>query len=216
MGLFSFLKSDKSPYSDKVWKENDYAIKGMMTDALQAITKNEMPIVVTFFSDTSQRVKDFLSAKQVPYFEIDSANTHDADSQTKVVFTTEANVLNSSSQLLAFLATQSKKQKLDFLFYGHYPIPLRENKILEKLTNIGSDITFYSSLDDRAFKIFGANQIKSTLEKIGLADDEAIEHAMVSRAMKNAREKIELSVKQEIICATEVEWFQRNYKSKKD
>ena len=98
MGLLSFLKSETSPYSDKVWKENDYAIKGMMTDALQAITKNEIPVVVTFFSDTSQRVKDFLSAKQVPYFEIDSANMHYTAGQTKVVFTADANVLNSSSQ----------------------------------------------------------------------------------------------------------------------
>ena len=216
MSLFSFLKSDKPTYSDKVWKENDYAIKGMMTDALQVITKNEIPVVLTFFSDTSQQIMDFLTTKQVPYFIIDSANAQEAPSQSQVVFLLDANLLSSSSQVLSLLMNQSKNRKINVMLFGHYPIPSKENKMLEKLSAVDSNVTFYSSLDDPAFKIFGADQIKSTLEKLGLADEEAIEHAMVTRAMKNAREKIEQSVRQEIPCATKSEWFTKNYKSKEN
>jgi len=216
MGFFSFLKSEKPTYSDKVWKEGEYAIKGMMTDALQLITKNEIPVVLTFFSDTREQVIEFLNQKQVPYFELDAINGQDAINQAQVVFPLDATILTSSTQLITFLTGLSKNQKLNFLFYGHYPIPTKENKILAKLAVMAADITFYSSLDDPAFMIFGADQLKSTLEKLGLSNEEAIEHAMVTRAMKNAREKIEQNVKQEILCATEAEWFSKNYKKSKD
>jgi hypothetical protein len=216
MSLFSFLKNDKPVYSDKVWKEGEFAIKGMMTDALQTITKNEIPVVLTFFTDTRHQIMDFLTTRQVPYVGIDSTNEQDALNQTQVVFLLDATLLNSSTQLISLLTSLSKKQKLNFFFYGHYPIPTKENKILEKLVFPGCEITFYSSLDDPAFMIFGGDQLKATLEKLGLAKEEAIEHAMVTRAMKNAREKIEQSVKQEIPCSTEVEWFSRNYKNAKD
>jgi hypothetical protein len=212
MGLLSFFKSDTPAYTDKVWKESDFAIKGMMMDALQAITRNEMPVILTFFTDTHQQVIDFLTAKQVPNFVIDSSNVQDAILQNQVVFVMDANLLNSSAQVLPFLINQTKKQKLNFLFFGHYPIPSRENKICEKLMAVNGTVTFYSSLDDPAFKVFGGDQLKSTMENLGLADEEAIEHNMVTRAMKNAREKIEKSIKQEIICSTQLEWFQRNHK----
>lgn len=213
MSLFSFLKSDRPVYSDKVWKEGEFAIKGMMTDALQTITKNETPVVLTFFTDTRHHIMDFLTVRKVPYFEIDSTNEQDALNQTHVIFLLDAAQLNSSTQLIALLTSLSKKQKLNFFFYGHYPIPTKENKILEKLVIPGCEITFYSSLDDPAFMIFGGDQLKTTLEKLGLANEEAIEHTMVTRAMKNAREKVEQNVRHEIPCSTEAEWFSKNYKS---
>ncbi len=214
MSLFSFLKSNAPTYSDKVWKEDAYAVKGMMTDALQAITRNEIPIVLTFFTDTSEKVRSFLTTNQVPYFSLEPGNASEAETQPRVVFLLDANFLLSSSQIMSFITNQSKKQKIDFLFFGHYPIPAKENRILEKLSSNNGAITFYSSLDDPSFKIFGADHIKETLSKIGLADDEAIQHTMVSRAMKNAREKIEKSIAHEIVCATELEWFSKNYKDR--
>ena len=215
MGVFSFFKSDKPNFSDKVWKSTEYALKGMITDALQMITRNEMPIALSFFDDTSQQIKEFLNAKQVPYFVLDSSNMQEAATQSNVIFILGAGIVYSSSQLVTFLLDQSKKQKVNFLFFGHYPISTRENKILDKIKPlINSSTTFYSSLDDGAFKIFGADLIKTTLEKLGLADEEAIEHDMVSRSMKNAREKIEENVKHEIVCSTEKEWYHKNYKDK--
>ena len=215
MGIFSFLKNLQLTYSDKVWNEGDFAIKGMLTDALQSITKNEMAVVLTFFDDTKLQVRDFLVAKQVPYFDLDSANLSEAASQSQVVFLLDANLLNTSIHVLSFLLSQSRKQKISILVFRHYPIPSKENKILEKLATIDSEIVFYSSLDDPAFKMFGGESLKSTLEKLGLVGEETIQHAMVTRAMKNAREKIEQGVREEIICPTETDWFNKNYSNKK-
>ena len=97
MGIFSFLKGDKPNFSDKVWKSTEYALKGMITDALQMITRNEMPIALSFFDDTSHHIKEFLNAKQVPYFVLDSSNMQEAATQRKVVFVLDAGLLYSSA-----------------------------------------------------------------------------------------------------------------------
>ena len=62
------------------------------------------------------------------------------------------------------------------------------------------------------FKTAGADRIMSVLDQLGLKEDECIEHAMVTRAMANAREKIESMVKYEVVAKSEEEWFLKNIK----
>lgn len=188
----------------------DAALKGMMTEALQSLTKSEVPVVLSFFDDKQQEVIDFATSKNVPYSVIDISSTTKDD---KSVLLMNAQWLSSSSQALDFLVLLSKTAALNILFYGHYPIPEKENQLLTKIsTTIKTELKFFSSLDDRAFEMFGADNIKSIMEKMGLKEDEAIEHAMVTKSMARAREKIAASVSQEITALTELDWYQKNYK----
>jgi preprotein translocase subunit SecA len=50
------------------------------------------------------------------------------------------------------------------------------------------------------------------LDQLGLKEDECIEHSMVTKAMANARAKIESRVKNEITARSEGEWFLKNVK----
>ena len=47
---------------------------------------------------------------------------------------------------------------------------------------------------------------------MGLKEDECIEHSLVTKAMANAREKIESMVKHEVAAKSEGEWFLKNVK----
>ncbi|ATD55909.1 preprotein translocase subunit SecA [Clostridium chauvoei] len=51
--------------------------------------------------------------------------------------------------------------------------------------------TFYISLEDDLMRIFGSERIQGLMEKLGLEDDEAIDHKMVSKALENAQKKVE-------------------------
>ncbi|MGL5378637.1 preprotein translocase subunit SecA [Clostridium sp.] len=51
--------------------------------------------------------------------------------------------------------------------------------------------TFFISLEDDLMRIFGSEKIQGLMEKLGLEDDEAIDHKMVSRALENAQKKVE-------------------------
>ena len=50
---------------------------------------------------------------------------------------------------------------------------------------------FYLSLEDSLMRLFGSDRIKGLMGKLGLKDGEAIENAMVSRAVENAQKKVE-------------------------
>lgn len=50
---------------------------------------------------------------------------------------------------------------------------------------------FYISLEDDLMRIFGSERIQGLMDKLGLEEDEAIDHKMVSKALENAQKKVE-------------------------
>ena len=50
---------------------------------------------------------------------------------------------------------------------------------------------FYLSLEDSLMRIFASGKVKSMMEKLGMEQDEVIEHPWVTRAIENAQKKVE-------------------------
>ncbi|MBE6054365.1 MAG: preprotein translocase subunit SecA [Clostridium sartagoforme] len=50
---------------------------------------------------------------------------------------------------------------------------------------------FYISLEDDLMRIFGSERIQGLMDKLGLEENEAIDHKMVSKALENAQKKVE-------------------------
>jgi preprotein translocase subunit SecA len=50
---------------------------------------------------------------------------------------------------------------------------------------------FYLSLEDDLLRIFGSDKITIWMERMGLQDDEPIEHRWITRAIENAQKKVE-------------------------
>jgi preprotein translocase subunit SecA len=50
---------------------------------------------------------------------------------------------------------------------------------------------FYLSLEDDLLRIFGADRITGLMERLGMEEDEPIEHGLVTRAIENAQKKVE-------------------------
>lgn len=50
---------------------------------------------------------------------------------------------------------------------------------------------FYISLEDDLMRIFGSEKIQGLMDRLGLEEDEAIDHKMVSKAIENAQKKVE-------------------------
>ncbi len=50
---------------------------------------------------------------------------------------------------------------------------------------------FYLSLDDNLMRIFASSRMAAMMQKLGMQEDEAIEHRMVSNAIENAQRKVE-------------------------
>jgi preprotein translocase subunit SecA len=50
---------------------------------------------------------------------------------------------------------------------------------------------FFLSLEDDLLRIFGSGRITGIMDKLGMEEDEPIEHNMISRAIENAQRKVE-------------------------
>ena len=56
--------------------------------------------------------------------------------------------------------------------------------------DVGESV-FYISLEDDLMRIFGSERIQGLMDKLGLEEDEAIDHKMVSKAIENSQKKVE-------------------------
>ncbi len=50
---------------------------------------------------------------------------------------------------------------------------------------------FYLSLEDDLLRIFGSDRIAGIMDRLGMEEDEPIEHSMISKAIENAQRKVE-------------------------
>lgn len=206
--LFS-KKSDPFTVSDKVWMTEEEAWRGLATEAMKAITQGEIPIVISFFEDSKSRFIAFLSNAGIPLVDCEKGIAFEIDEKKKSIFCVEANYAERMLQ-----QTDLKKYKLVILLDGHYPLISVENKILNDIYVAAGvkSFVFCFSLDSPLMQNFGSERMKSLMESLGIKKDECVEHAMVSKSITRAREKISESVRTEHHTNSEKEWFERNVK----
>jgi hypothetical protein len=94
------------------------------------------------------------------------------------------------------------------VFVEHHPSGIKEKELLEKLPI--REAIFYSALDEPLFKHFGGDKIVLMMEKLGLSENEAIEHPMISAAIENAQEKISTGLVIEHSAQSQADWFSKN------
>ena len=205
--MFSLLKKTSLPaHTDKVWKTRQACLKGMMTEALQVISKSGKPIIISWFDDRHQSLLDFLNQYQVPYVLMDEYFELTDDKATYIL---KAGLVSTSLHSASLKA----KQKT-VIADGHFPLMEYENKIIEKLLGGESKtpVLFCLSLEDPLLKSIGSNAILQLLEKLGLGENESLDHPMIQKAIERAQEKISSNVISEIRTQNEDEWFIRNVK----
>jgi hypothetical protein len=99
-------------------------------------------------------------------------------------------------------------QNRNIIFAEHYPIRKKEQEIFQSLHL--TEVTVLSSLDEALFKKFGANNITELLRKLGLDENESIQHGFITGAIKHAQEKIESSITVDLSARSQSEWFENN------
>src|SRR6266705_2844000 len=124
--MFSFLKKSTLPnHTDKVWKTRQACLKGIMTDALQVISKLGKPLIISWFDDRHQSLLGFLNHYQVPYVLMDE---YFELNEEKAIF-----ILNAGLVFSSMHADSLKAKPKTILADGHYPLVDYENKVIEKL-----------------------------------------------------------------------------------
>lgn len=110
--------------------------------------------------------------------------------------------------LLAREATAHSLSGKTPYFIEHYPLRSKELLLYEKL-KLEKAIVF-SSLREPLFKQFGGDKIIELMLKLGMKEDEMIEHNMISNAIQKAQEKIENNVQIESPALSQTDWLKKN------
>jgi hypothetical protein len=98
----------------------------------------------------------------------------------------------------------------DYVFAEHYPLVAKEKELFEKLGT--NKIIVLNALDEALFKLFGSEGIITMMQKLGMKEDEMIEHSMVSSSITNAQQKLEKRVLVDNTARSQQEWLDKNVK----
>lgn len=115
---------------------------------------------------------------------------------------------NSASVLLAEKIDPTTLRDKMIVFAEHYPLRKKEEALFTSL-NL-KEVPVLSSLDEALFMQFGGERTIELMQKLGMKEDEVIGHAMITKAINNAQEKLEKKVVVEKVAKSAREWFEVN------
>lgn len=201
MALFSWGKPSAPVVTNKVWKTNAARLKGTLKECLLAIKAGQKPVVIAWFTDSRQTLIHALEQSGIPYYVAD-----DSSMVPQGVCAVDA---GKDMEMLKRIPTGPAA----FFWLGRYPLATRESECLAQVRTRHPDAPahYCLSLEDAIFEVFAGQQLAPLLEKLGLGEDECIEHKLVDRAIDNAIQKVTSVVTLERKATSEKQWFTLNY-----
>lgn len=101
------------------------------------------------------------------------------------------------------------------VFGERHPLHSHEEQVAEKLLENGIPlpIVAFASLDDALLQKFGGERVKSMMQRMGMKEEELIEHSMIEKSIENAQAKIAEKVMTESKTNSAEDWFRMNFQS---
>jgi hypothetical protein len=155
--------------------------KSRFNAILEATRNDSQLLVICWFYDTLEKLQEHFSANSTPADNLLSAR--------------EINSLHIGDRKI--------------LFAEHYPLREKEVAVFEELKL--KEVTIHSSLDEPLFTSFGGERIAELVKKLGMNENESIEHPMISNSIRNAQEKIARKVSFEQTARSQQDWFVKNF-----
>jgi hypothetical protein len=105
---------------------------------------------------------------------------------------------------------RSQVEGLPIIFIEHHPMKSKEEMLFSELGL--KEAIILTALDEPLLTLFGGEKIIDMMQKLGMKEDEIIEHKMVSQSIANAQKKIEEKLVVEQSVRSQAEWLERNSK----
>jgi hypothetical protein len=118
----------------------------------------------------------------------------------------------SSPPIILNARTTHKAQieELPIIFVEHHPMKTKEELAFQQFGL--KKVIVLTSLDEPLVKMFGGEKLIDIMQKLGMKEDEVIEHKMVSQSITNAQNKIEERMNVEQSVRSQSDWLERNLK----
>jgi hypothetical protein len=94
------------------------------------------------------------------------------------------------------------------IFAEHHPSTSVEQQVFLALGLTA--VPVLSALDEPFFENFGGTGTIEMMRKLGMDENEALGHGMISKAIRNAQKKLAEKMKSDLPASSQREWIQRN------
>lgn len=187
----------RKDFADVIYK-NVAAKDRAVVREIKELHENGQPVLVgTISIDVSEKISRLLKKEKVAH-EVLNAKQHDREAEIiahagqygKVTIAT--NMAGRGTDIK--LSAESKEVGgLHILGTSRHESRRIDNQLRGRSGRQGDpgSSRFFLSLEDDLLRIFGSGRISGIMDKLGMEEDEPIEHNLISRAIENAQKKVE-------------------------
>ncbi|MCG6929359.1 MAG: preprotein translocase subunit SecA [Desulfofustis sp.] len=187
----------RKDFADVIYKNEKAKYRAVINEIKEKHQAGQPVLVGTISIDVSEKISQMLKREKIPH-DVLNAKHHER----------EAEIIAQAGQLgrvtiatnMAGRGTDIKLGEgvievggLHILGTSRHESRRIDNQLRGRSGRQGDpgSSRFYLSLEDDLLRIFGSGRISGIMEKLGMEEDEPIEHAMITRAIENAQRKVE-------------------------
>ncbi len=191
---------------DQIYKTFETKLNAIVSK-VKELNENGQPVLIgTISIEKSEVISRLLKKEGVPH-EVLNAKQHER----------EAKIIAQAGRLGAVtVATNMAGRGVDIILGGNPPESGRAEKVIEAggLFVLGTErhesrridnqlrgrsgrqgdpgmSQFYVSMEDDLMRIFGGEKLKNMMDRLGLPNDQPIEHSMISKSIESAQKRVE-------------------------
>lgn len=187
----------RKDYPDVIYK-NEAAKYRAIVEEIKELNAEGQPILVgTISIDVSEKISKMLKKAGVKH-DVLNAKQHEreaeivADAGHKGRVTIATNMAGRGTDIKLGEGVK-KLGGLHILGTGRHESRRIDNQLRGRSGRQGDEGSsrFFLSLEDDLLRVFGSGRIAGIMDKLGMEEDEPIEHNMISKAIENAQRKVE-------------------------
>ena len=184
-------------FPDSIYKNIQAKYKAVIREIKELHKKGQPVLVGTISIDVSEKISNMLKKDGIPHSVL-NAKQHDKEAEIIAKAGQKGRVTIATN--MAGRGTDIKLGEgvadlggLHILGTSRHESRRIDNQLRGRSGRQGDagSSRFYLSLEDDLLRIFGSDRISGILDKLGMDEDEPIEHGMISKAIENAQRKVE-------------------------
>jgi len=184
-------------YADVIYKNEKAKYQAVIKEIKEKHDKGQPVLVGTISIDVSEKIAQMLKKTKVPH-DVLNAKHHEREAEIITQAGQSGKVTIATN--MAGRGTDIKLGEgvieaggLHILGTSRHESRRIDNQLRGRSGRQGDpgSSRFYLSLEDDLLRIFGSGRISGIMDKLGMEEDEPIEHNMISKAIENAQRKVE-------------------------
>jgi preprotein translocase subunit SecA len=187
----------RDDYPDVIYKNINAKYKAIVNEIKELNTRGQPLLVGTISIDVSEKISNMLKKAGIKHSVL-NAKHHEKEAEIVAEAGQKGKVTIATN--MAGRGTDIKLGEgvpelggLHILGTSRHESRRIDNQLRGRSGRQGDagSSRFFLSLEDDLLRIFGSDRISGIMDKLGMEEDDPIEHKMISRAIENAQRKVE-------------------------